>query len=234
MKYTLFDQILSDTLSQVSECEAAAYIDLHCGQLLGTYADPDYADDRIIPLITDAVNELFTGQNVTAISTLFKEKEQLSSEQEYFNEVTISGINHCYVCMRTQFNNHHVVAFVYRNTVGRGMILSQSKHFLKKIEAVAEHVKTPCCDHNSDDVPKFHKAHIHHRDEQVVELELAPTHEKLKASFSTLPSNFTTITRNNHNSQPTPYDMLDETHRPNNKYRGENDIISALDKFLGR
>lgn len=232
MDNTLFNQLLTDTLSQVAECEAAAYIDLECGQLLGTYADPDYADQRILPLITDAVNELFTGQNVAAISKLLKEKEKLAPEQEYFNEITISGINHSYVCMRTQFNYQHVVAFVYRNSVGRGMMLSQSKQFLKKIEEVAEKTETPCCEHHV--YPPVQSA-----TRDIVELELDSTPNPVPdyedVSFSNLPSNFVTITRSNNTSHPTPYDMLDEINKsPRNKYRNDNDIISALDKFLGR
>lgn len=231
--HTLFNEILHNTLSNIPECEAGAYIDLECGQLLGTYSDKDYSyDERIIPLITNAVNELFNSQHVSSISQLLKEQEKLDNNQEYFNEIIINGVNHTYLCMRTQFNSRHVVTFVYRNTVNQGMMLRESKQFLQSIEEVAKQTETPCCAHHTTQSTKK-PFHIHHPS-SIVELELPPTHDKPKNLFSTLPSNFATVTRSNHGSQPTPYDMLDETYRPNNKYRGENDIISALDKFLGR
>ncbi|WP_277074963.1 hypothetical protein, partial [Simonsiella muelleri] len=56
-------------------------------------------------------------------------------------KLTLKGADHTQVYVRLNFNPNHVLAFLFSNHIGRGMMLTEVKKFAKQIQDIAE--KTP-------------------------------------------------------------------------------------------
>ena len=144
MNQTIFNSILHKTSHNSPECEAAAYIDLRSTVRLGEYFYPSLQqpnDDEMMNLMTLAVIDLFNGKHILALADYFKYHENINPDEEYFQKLTLKGADHTQVYVRLNFNPNHVLAFLFSNHIGRGMMLTEVKKFAKKIQDIAE--KTP-------------------------------------------------------------------------------------------
>lgn len=146
MNKSIFNNLLHDTLQNNPECEAAAYIDLCAATRLGVYfysgmqEQSDSDNEQMMTLLTNTVAELFNGKHITALADHFKYQQNMPPTDEYFHEITISGVHHTYVCVRLNFNPDHVLAFVFNHHIGRGMMLTEVKQFAKEIQNIAEKI----------------------------------------------------------------------------------------------
>ena len=141
MNQTIFNSILHKTLHNSPECEAAAYIDLRSTVRLGEYFYPSLQqpnDDEMMNLMTLAVIDLFNGKHILALADYFKYHENINPDEEYFQKLTLKGADHTQVYVRLNFNPNHVLAFLFSNHIGRGMMLTEVKKFAKQIQDIAE------------------------------------------------------------------------------------------------
>lgn len=199
---TILNQILHDVLHHAPDCEAAAYLDLQTGRQLGLYIYPslhtEYEPD-IMNTVIHLMTEIFNGKHLVQLTEHFKYQKNLLPDEEYFQELSIHGLHHSYICIRSEHNPQHMLIFVFTNDVVKGMMLREAKQFTKDIQ---ERVKQFDIKYDIKD------------DNFVILDNPIPTPKGQMKHISS------------HENHPYPSTM-----KSNHQ---SNDILSALDRWLGR
>ncbi|MDR2220512.1 MAG: hypothetical protein LBE24_08050 [Methylobacillus sp.] len=129
------DKAVNQVVASVPECLAGGYVDLTSGMLLGIKT-VDSHPQEIIDLLAAATADLFQGQNVSMIETMFKRARGLKEDNHhYFQEVIVNSDNLIHVFMRGKLYPDNVLVLVCRKSVNLGMVLTKARMTLPMVEA---------------------------------------------------------------------------------------------------
>jgi len=132
---TSLDNALQKAVTNVPECVAAGYVDLSTGMLLAIKT-VDSHPNEVIELLAAATADLFQGNNVTLIESMFKKARGLANnDHHYFQEIIVNSDNLIHVFMRGKQYHDHVTTFVCRKSANLGMVLTKARSSLPDIEA---------------------------------------------------------------------------------------------------
>jgi hypothetical protein len=125
---------LQAAIAGIPECLAAGYIDLSSGMLLGIRS-VDSQPAEVVDLLAAATADLFQGQNVRMIESIFKKARGLKEDgHHYFQEFIVNSDNLIHVFIRGK-NEEQVACFVCRKTANLGMALTKSRAAMPGLEA---------------------------------------------------------------------------------------------------
>ncbi len=125
---------LQTAIAGIPECLAAGYIDLSSGMLLGIKS-VDSQPAEVVDLLAAATADLFQGQNVRMIESIFKKARGLAEDgHHYFQEFIVNSDNLIHVFIRGK-NEEQVACFVCRKSANLGMALTKSRAAMPALEA---------------------------------------------------------------------------------------------------
>jgi hypothetical protein len=125
---------LQTAISSIPECLAAGYIDLGSGMLLGIKS-VDSQPTEVIELLAAATADLYQGNNVKTIESIFKKARGLQDDgHHYFQEIIVNSDNLIHIFVRAK-NEEQVACFVCRKSANLGMALTKSRSALPALEA---------------------------------------------------------------------------------------------------
>ncbi|MDR2875910.1 MAG: hypothetical protein LBV44_08290 [Methylobacillus sp.] len=129
------DKAINQAVASVPECLAGGYVDLTSGMLLAIKT-VDSHPHEVIDLLAAATADLFQGQNVSMIETMFKRSRGLKEDDHhYFQEVIVNSDNLIHVFMRGKLYPENVLVLVCRKSVNLGMALTKARMTLPMVEA---------------------------------------------------------------------------------------------------
>ena len=120
------DAVINKAISSIPECLAAGYVDIGSGLLLGIKT-VDSHPSSVIEILAAATADLFQGQNVTLIESMFKKARGVDDGRHYFQEIIVNSDNLVHLFIRGRKHPDYVCVFVSRNTVNLGMMLAKSR-----------------------------------------------------------------------------------------------------------
>jgi hypothetical protein len=128
------EQALAKAQTSVPECVASGYVDMTTGMLLGAKT-VDSHPQEIIDLVAAATADLFQGQSVSAIESLFrKARGQQEDGAHYFQEIVVFSDNLIHVFTRSKMYPGQAAVFVCRKSANIGMVLTKARMALGSIE----------------------------------------------------------------------------------------------------
>ncbi len=131
------DSALADAQRNIPECVATGFVDMKTGMLLGSKT-VDSHPQEVLDLVAAATGELYQGQNVSAIESMFKKTRGVADDgHHYFQEFIILSENLIHVFQRCKKNTDLVVVSICRCSANMGMVLTKSRSQLSLIEAAA-------------------------------------------------------------------------------------------------
>lgn len=129
------DAVLHESISQIPDCIAGAYIDAGTGLLLcaATLTDEPQELIGVLPAITA---DLFLGTTGANLAWLWnKTRNSEERDAHSFNEVVVLNDNHIVVFLRCMHNPDHAIAYVIKKTANIGLVLAKSRMTVKPLEA---------------------------------------------------------------------------------------------------
>ncbi len=131
------DSELQNVQRAVPECVAAGFVDIKTGMLLAVRT-VDSHPQEVLDLVAAATGDLFQGQNVSAIETMFKRIRGVKDDgHHYFQEIIVLSDNLIHVFQRGKRNEDMVLVTVCRVSANLGMVLSKARAALPNVEAAA-------------------------------------------------------------------------------------------------
>lgn len=130
------DQQLAKAVASVPACLAGGYVDLTTGMLLSLKTVDSHPRD-VIDLVAAATADLFQGQNVSMIETLFKRARGLPEDNghHYFQEIIINSDNLVHLFLRGKRYPDYVLVLVCRKSANLGMALTKARIAMPDLEA---------------------------------------------------------------------------------------------------
>lgn len=134
---------LQDTLAEMRNCQAIAYVDIRANRLIGLESKMDLPP-AVVELIVAAVSDVFNAPNLVLVSNAFnahRGKKLLNSSN--VKEHTVRGDGTVYILIRAQSDIDHVCVFACSDEGNLGdssfgWLLSQARSHMSKIEVAAE------------------------------------------------------------------------------------------------
>ena len=131
------DSELTNVQRSVPECVAAGFVDIKTGMLLAVRT-VDSHPQEVLDLVAAATGDLFQGQNVSAIESMFKRTRGVKDDgHHYFQEIIVLSDNLIHVFQRGKRNEDMVLVTVCRASANLGMVLSKARAALPAVEAAA-------------------------------------------------------------------------------------------------
>jgi hypothetical protein len=128
---------LANVQKVVPECVAAGFVDIKTGMLLGIKT-VDSHPQEVIDLVAAATGDIFQGQNVSAIESLFKRARGVADDgHHYFQEIVILSDNLIHLFQRCKRNEDFVLVTVCRASANLGMVLAKARAALPTVEQAA-------------------------------------------------------------------------------------------------
>ena len=129
------EQALQQAQTSVPECLATGVVDLSSGMLLGVRT-VDSHPQEVLDLVAAATGDMFQGQNVSAIESMFKRARGVKEdEHHYFQEIIVNSDNLIHVFQRCKKNENMVMVSVCRISANLGMVITRARMALPKVEA---------------------------------------------------------------------------------------------------
>jgi len=128
------DKALNEVVTSVPDCLAVGLVDLSTGMLLGIKS-VDSHPSEVMDILAAATADMFQGQNVQMIESLFKKARGLKDDgHHYFQEMIVNSDNLVHVFCRCKTNEEYVLAVVCRKNVNLGMALTKVRKILPTVE----------------------------------------------------------------------------------------------------
>lgn len=128
---------LANVQRNVPECVAAGFVDIKTGMLLAIRT-VDSHPQEVLDLVAAATGDLFQGQNVSAIESMFKRARGVQDDgHHYFQEIIVLSDNLIHVFQRAKRNEDMVLVTVCRASANLGMVIAKARASLPAVEASA-------------------------------------------------------------------------------------------------
>lgn len=128
------DQTINHIVTTIPECLAGGYVDITSGMLLSVKT-VDSHPAAVLDLVAAATKDMFAGQNVMMIESMFKKARGLpDDDHHYFQEIIVNSDNLLHVFLRGKKYPDYVAIFVCRKTANLGMALTKARMGMPEIE----------------------------------------------------------------------------------------------------
>lgn len=116
------DSLVRDALANVPKAVAAGVVDMASGMMLAIKT-VDSHPQAVLDILAPATRELFEGEMVTAIETIFKKARGVDSKAHYFQEILVSSTNLWHFFGRIKSSPASVLTVVARGDVNLGLFV---------------------------------------------------------------------------------------------------------------
>lgn len=120
------ESIMKRAMKDIPKCVAAGVVDLDSGMLLNVKT-VDSHPQEVLDLVAAATRDLYEGDNVTAIESMFKRTRGVKSDERYFQQFIVISRNLIHFFGRLASNQRIVVVAVTRLDANLGLILAQGR-----------------------------------------------------------------------------------------------------------
>ena len=120
------DAMVRDVMKDVPKAVAAGIVDMGSGMML-SLATVDSHPQDVLDLLAPATKEMFEGELVLHIESLFKKARGVTSDERYFREILISSRHLWHYFGRVESNPSAVLAVVARGDVNMGLFLVKAR-----------------------------------------------------------------------------------------------------------
>lgn len=128
------DETINHIVTTIPECLAGGYVDITTGMLLSVKT-VDSHPAAVLDLVAAATKDMFAGQNVMMIESMFKKARGLADDDHhYFQEIIVNSDNLLHVFLRGKKYPDYVAIFVCRKTANLGMALTKARMGMPEIE----------------------------------------------------------------------------------------------------
>lgn len=127
---------LYKSIRLIPHCLAGGFADIGSGQMLSmltTGTEPK----AVLNLLVGVTKDLFQGENVQLIESLFKDARGVTHDNHYFQEVVVMNDELTHVFIRSQINKNHFIIFICKNKSNVGLLLTKIYGEIAKLEAVS-------------------------------------------------------------------------------------------------
>ena len=124
------EAIVKRSIDEVPKAVAGGVVDMGSGMLLAIKT-VDSHPQQVIDLLAAATRELFEGDMVTTIESLFKQSRGVESDERYFQEIMISSTNLWHYFGRLKASPETVMTVVTRADVNLGLMIVKCRAILE-------------------------------------------------------------------------------------------------------
>ena len=125
------DNIIREAMKKVPKAVAAGLVDLSTGMLVSIQT-VDSHPQQVIDLLAAATKDLFEGDQVIQIETMFKKIRGVDTKDHYFQEILVSSTHLWHYFGRLHANPSMVLTIVCRGDVNIGMMIMQARDLATK------------------------------------------------------------------------------------------------------
>lgn len=205
------NQILQEVLNPMPDCEAAVYLDLQSNQVLGTYTYPSIRTDyepTVLNMVIDYVMGIYASPAAKKLTEHFQRTKNLMPYETYIHKTLIKCAGHSYVCLRSALNLQHLFIFIFSHHIQKGMMLKEANVFAQCIDEKLNNCNWQK-ENNIEIVNVISNANMI---DEIVILDNPIPSPPIKADS----------------------ERMLQHHRANENQPKDNDILSALDRWLGK
>lgn len=116
------DMIVRNAISTVPKAVAAGVVDMASGLMLSIKTVESHPQ-KVLEILAPATRELFEGELVSTIETMFKQARGIKSDDRYFQEIMISSTHLWHFFGRLKSNPRTVLCVVTTGDVNLGLFL---------------------------------------------------------------------------------------------------------------
>jgi hypothetical protein len=120
------DALVRDSLANIPKAVAAGVVDMSSGMMLAIKT-VDSHPQAVLDILAPATKELFEGDMVLHIESLFKKARGVNNNERYFQEILISSTNLWHYFGRIKSSPHQVMVVVARGDVNMGLFLVKAR-----------------------------------------------------------------------------------------------------------
>ena len=120
------DGMVREAIKDVPKAVAAGVVDMASGMML-SISTVDSHPQEVLDILAPATKEMFEGELVVHIETLFKKARGVESNERYFQEIMISSRHLWHYFGRLKSNPAAVLAVVARGDVNMGLFLVKAR-----------------------------------------------------------------------------------------------------------
>ena len=120
------ESIVKNAIDQVPKAVAGGVIDMGSGMMLAIKTVESHPQ-TVLDILAPATKELFEGDMVLHIESLFKKARGVDNNERYFQEILISSTHLWHYFGRLKSNPSVVLAVVSRGDVNMGMFLVKAR-----------------------------------------------------------------------------------------------------------
>lgn len=126
------DQTVLEVLKTVPKALAAGVVDLDSGFLLAVKTTESHPQE-ILDFVSAATKEMFEGENVTVVESLFKKARGVTSDERYFKEILVTSKNLLHYFGRSAKNERVILCVVTQIDANLGLVMLKSKALAKEL-----------------------------------------------------------------------------------------------------
>ncbi|MEM9592785.1 MAG: hypothetical protein AAGD06_00875 [Acidobacteriota bacterium] len=120
------DALVRDAMKDVPKTVAAGVVDMASGMMLSVATVESHPQD-VLDILAPATKEMFEGELVLHIESLFKKARGVNSDERYFQEIMISSRHLWHYFGRLKSNPSSVLTVVARGDVNMGLFLVKAR-----------------------------------------------------------------------------------------------------------
>ncbi|MCB1034072.1 MAG: hypothetical protein KDD47_09590 [Acidobacteria bacterium] len=120
------DEAIRQAMAEVPKAVAAGVVDMGSGMMLAIKTI-DSHPQSVLDVLAPATKEMFEGDMVEQIESLFKKARGVNSDERYFQEILISSTHLWHYFGRLKAMPQVVLAVVTRGDVNLGMLVMKAR-----------------------------------------------------------------------------------------------------------
>ncbi|MEM1206589.1 MAG: hypothetical protein AAGN66_25365 [Acidobacteriota bacterium] len=120
------DALVRDAMKDVPKAVAAGVVDMASGMMLSVSTVESHPQD-VLDILAPATKEMFEGELVLHIESLFKKARGVNSDERYFQEIMIASRHLWHYFGRLKSNPSSVLTVVARGDVNMGLFLVKAR-----------------------------------------------------------------------------------------------------------
>lgn len=128
------EKVLEQSMMSISECVAAAYVDMTTGLLLAVSYVGNFSPEHF-EYVAAKTGDIFQGPGISALEDQVRRwRKQPNDHRHYIQEIFIVSDNQLHVFMRCKRNADHAIVFITRRNAAVGMVIAKARISLEAIE----------------------------------------------------------------------------------------------------
>ena len=126
-------EAMSTALKDIPKAVAAGIVDMGSGMLLDIKTTASHPQE-VFDLLAAATKDLYEGENVSNIESIFKKARGLKSDERYFQEFIINSKNLVHYMSRLGSKQEIVLVVVCQGDANVGLVIVKGRDLAKNIK----------------------------------------------------------------------------------------------------